>query len=135
SRYRSLGTGRRDERCRISSPRFAPGLDRVEGDGVGILSEAVQVIRIDPVTFPAKHTTESQPYAAGRQIKQVSGVNVQVQCGEFRRKQLPRVQPREVNQRKVARKRDMLAIDYRIIWNRLSNELTRRGIKQRVGRI
>src|SRR5207245_9240273 len=53
----------------------------------------------------------------------------------FRGKQVPGVQPREVNQRKVARKRDMPAIDHRIVWHRLSDKLTRRGIKQRVGRV
>src|SRR5262249_24989171 len=59
----------------------------------------------------------------------------QVQCGEFRCKQVLGGQPREVNQREIAGKRDMLAIDHRIKWNRLSDKLTRRGIKQRVGRV
>ena len=133
-----LGTENRDQRFRINAPRFAPrlnSLDRAEKAGVNVLVEAILIIRIDPVTFPVKHTAKGEANAAGRQIKQVCSVNVQVEGGEFRRKQIPAVQPREVNQRKVARKRDMPAIDHRIIWDRLSDELTRRGIKQRVGRV
>src|SRR5207244_7195700 len=94
-----LGTENRDERFRINAPRFAPRLDRGESSeraGVGVLSEAVLVIRVNPVTFPAKHAAKGEANAAGGQIKQVRGVNVQVQCSEFRRKNIPGVQPREL---------------------------------------
>ena len=64
-----LGTENRDERFRINAPRFAPRLDRGESGeatGVGVLVEAVLVIRVDPVTFPAKHTAKGEPHAPSR---------------------------------------------------------------------
>jgi len=59
-----LGTENRDERFGINSPRFAPRFDWAESNGVGVLSEAVLVIRVDAVTFPAKHTAKGEANAA-----------------------------------------------------------------------
>src|SRR6202035_4305308 len=81
------------------------------------------------------HAAKGERKAARGQTAKVRGVNVQVQCGEFRRKQVLGMQPREVNQRKVGRKCDMLGIGHRIIRNRLSDKLTRRRIKQLVSRV
>src|ERR1051325_10895936 len=118
--YVPLWAENRNECFRINPPRFPPRLHREERRGVGVLSEAVLIIRVDAVSLPTKRADKGEPYTAGGQIKQIRRVNVQVQRGEFRRKQVCGLQPHKVNQRKVARKCDMLAIDHRIKWNRLS---------------
>ena len=130
--YVPLGTENRDKRLRIDSPRFAASVHYLEHADAEVLSETVLVIRIDMISFPREYAAEGQPYTARWQIKQVGRVNVQIQCGELGRKQVLGVQCRKVNQRLIARDRDVLCIAKRIVGNRLPDEVTRCGIKQRV---
>src|SRR6266542_886793 len=124
-----------NERFRINRPLFAPRLDLADHGAAGDRSEAILVIRIDRVTFPAKHTAEGKPNAASGQIKQVRSVNVHIQCRELHRKQVPRTCDRILDEREIGREHDMLGIDKRVIRHRLSDEYARGGIKYRVGRV
>src|SRR2546430_7876085 len=117
-----LGSKKGNQLSRISPPLFPPRLDRGDRGDVEVLSEAVLVIRIDRVTFSAKHTAKGKPNPASGQIKQVRSVNIEVQCGELRRKKIPAVQPREINQRRIGRVRDVERIPKRVERSRLPDE-------------
>ena len=71
-----LGAENWKERFRINRPLFAPSFNRLDPADTSVLLKAVLVIRIDSISFPAKHATEGESNAACGQIKQVGGINI-----------------------------------------------------------
>src|SRR5439155_24961485 len=87
---------------------------------------------IDGVFFPAKPAAKGQPDPACGQIKQVGGINGQVQCRELRGKQISCEVRREINQWGIAWERHTEVSEW-IERGRLSDKGRRGGIKERVG--
>src|SRR5207249_7125212 len=75
-RYVKLGAENWNERFRINRPLFAPSFSRGDPADTSVLLKAVLVIRIDSISFPAKHAAEGESNAACGQIKQVGGINI-----------------------------------------------------------
>jgi hypothetical protein len=126
--YFPLRAENRNERFRINPPRFAPSRNVRY-----TVLDAGLVVHLDVVAFTVKRAAKSQAHAACGQIKQVGGVNVQVQRGQLARDPALVVLRRIRKQRLIARDLHAPSIAKRIVRSRLPDVVTRGRIKQRVG--